>query len=126
MIYQYICHQCEVIFEKSYDKLPRYPGAKKKHRCGLLCPRTLGGFQIKVSGKVHKVDKTDVEKMYKVEIEDSKQHIKNFKPYAHYYTNPQHAVEEYGATKVTEKVARQKFETSKKAREVVDKHRRKK
>lgn len=110
-LYDFECKKCEVIFEAD-GEMSKPPKRRKCPLCKKQAPRLISCPSFRISGKVAKMGKCDVTRMYNEMIADSKARLNSKKRvYKDYQFNPA-AAEQYGARKLSDKEVSQKIDTS--------------
>ena len=127
--YEFVCDDCENIFEKRYFEIPkRIPKTWKCNECGERCPRfiTPPSFAIRGYNPLKKkVGQEDVDNVLRDAIEASKEDLANpVSPYARYHFTPDTA-KARGARPLTPDETAKKMELARKqtiqAKELADK-----
>ena len=89
--YEFGCEHCNIVFEQLYRSIPKkLPKSKKCPECKKLAERILSVATFKISGRVSKIGKSNVNQFYNEAIEDSKHRLKvqnTPSPYKRYKPN---------------------------------------
>lgn len=111
VLYDFECKKCDIIFEAD-GNMSKPPKRRKCPVCRKYAQKLISCPSFKISGKVTKISKSDVTRMYNEMIADSKARLNSKqRVYKDYQFNPK-AAEQYGARKLNDKEVAQKIDTS--------------
>ena len=88
MIYEFICHECRLTWDKD-GKISKPPKKSKCPKCKKLREKSIHAPAFHMKGLIHKAKEGDVKNFYNEAIKDSKEYLANQKsPYSKWVPNP--------------------------------------